>query len=248
MVSESTGQRPDCTCTGIPIPAADCPVLREFRRLATPQGRALALAEYGAEAKAAANGGRESKGRAAYRLQQLGVPSRSILALGHELDANATVCAARTFMDGSKPFLVLIGTPGVGKSVAAAYVLQEFVRSFRWNEQAAGSNPRPAVYLEAGALTGVTAWDEHHRREMEAARAAQVLVVDDMGDEGTPAGIDAVARLLLHRADNSRRTVITSNLTKAAFAKRYGAALADRLREIAVTPDLQNEQSYRRQS
>jgi DNA replication protein DnaC len=249
MVNEVKDERDRrCWCAGHPQEPEDCPVIREFRQLSTPEGRAIARAEYAAEARARAEGGAESKGKAAYRMSQIGVPALSIMALKH-VSPNASIKAALEFIDsGERHFLALIGGPGIGKSVAAAYVLQDFVRRYKWNEQPTGANASPAVYVEAASLTGVTAWEDEHKRQMRAAREARLLVVDDMGNEGTPAGVAALATLLMSRADDRKRTVLTSNLTKAAFVERYGAPLADRLKAVALTPNLQSEKSLRKQA
>lgn len=251
MVSGETEARDTrCWCAGHPQEPENCPVLREFRQLATPEGRELARAEYRAEAQERASSSKwESRGRAAYRLQQLGVPAVAITALRDASVATGSLLAARRFVDdGERWFLALIGASGIGKSLAATYVLQEFVRRYPWNAQATGISQEPAVYLSAADLTGATAWEENHRSRMRAAEGAKLLVVDDMGDEGTPVGIAALVRLLMARADDKRRTVLTSNLTRDGFVRRYGAALADRLKVCAVTPNLADEKSLRRRA
>ncbi len=71
-------------------------------------------------------------------------------------------------------------------------------------------------------------------------------MLDDIGDEGSPAAIQRVVDLLLARADKRRRTVITSNLDAAALERRYGAALFDRLRNMSIAPNLSTLKSRRR--
>lgn len=232
-----------CDCGGIIRPREDCPVLREFALLRSEQGRDALRAEYGAaSARRLARTGM-SKGEAAYKLQKLGVTAQTIMGLRDAVEGDALE-AARKFLAQPReprllaPFLVLLGEPGVGKSVAAAYVLQDFVMRHRWNENATGTQLEPFLFVAAADLTSLSQFEKDDRDRIERWKRADVLVIDDAGDEGSRIGRDALIALLMNRADNCRWTVLTSNVTGEAFVTRYGKPLADRLRACAIAPKL----------
>lgn len=107
-----------------------------------------------------------------------------------------------------KPWLVLSGHPGCGKSVAAAALL--------WREVGMHMSADEAVRVFSAAFG--PQYDEAKR-----ARSCRLLVIDDVGCE-----LDDVRMLptlvdLMNARKSARQhpTVITTNLEKKAFAERY---------------------------
>jgi len=62
-------------------------------------------------------------------------------------------------------------------------------------------------------------------------RRCPLIVVDDLGREANDNGgyISAgIFELICNRFEDAQRTIVTTNLDRVAFQKRYGAALFDR--------------------
>lgn len=115
--------------------------------------------------------------------------------------------------------LVLGGSPGAGKSAAAAHALLRYDGSSLW-----------VSAVEVGA-TPRNGYSEHEHLWSRWS-TAQLLVVDDAGCETSAP--EVMTGLLALRYDRGRATVCTTNLARKVFAARYlsgdvGARLADRL-------------------
>lgn len=174
------------------------------------------------------------------RLQRMGVPPTAIVALRNP-QQTACVDAARKFLKaapGLLPLLAMIGKPGLGKTVAAALVLADFARNWEWDTTSTGDLQPPAMFLPAARLTRLSAFDAADETLFHHAKRARLVVVDDLGDEATDFAKGHVVDLLKDRIDGNRRTVITSNLSPAAFKARYGDALADRIAGRSIRPIL----------
>lgn len=237
-----------CTCCR---PSATCALI-EIRELRTPEGRAAAMERYHQELRerAAERDSAPTERETASRLVKLGAPGDAIAVVSKPDDGPA-IEGARRFIRAPYnviTFFMLLGSTGVGKTVAATFVLADFARKYRWNEQPTGSNENPALFVKAARLTSLTDWNADHARWLDQLIGARLLVLDDLGDEGTPSAIQRVTDLLLARADKRRRTVLTSNLDAKSFERRYGAALFDRLRTMSITPSLAGLKSHRKRS
>lgn len=116
--------------------------------------------------------------------------------------------------DDAPPVLVLSGGTGTGKSVAAAYALAK----------ARGGIWRTAAQL---CRTFSASFGEQFE-DQELCLTAFLLVADDVGAELEPhrerMGATLV-ELLEHRKRSPRymRTIITTNLNRNAFERRYGS-------------------------
>lgn len=235
----------------LPDGTRECRPVREGRLGKTPEGRKELMADYRDElaAASAALEGRPRPVDVLHRLQAMGVPGTALLAL-RGLQDRPALAAAKQWVEiwGTPekslfPALVLAGPTGVGKSVAAAWCLQEFARNYDWNGQPSGPARTPAVWLDASELAGVTDWKDQDR--LEELRMARVLVIDDAGREGTPAGRERLSELIRVRVDHCRRTALATNAKGETFRERYGVVLADRLRSVAIAPNLSAEKSMR---
>lgn len=250
-----------CDCRG-PNSRVDgeCAVLAEFRvirdvqaRLARgeinlEQARAELLAPYQAQYAARL----ESRERSAdprdleFRLQRLGVPPRVLVALRGPQET-AAIIEARKFAGAPPemvPFLTLLGAPGLGKTVAAAWVFREVAR--HTSPDRPTGMPEPLVWAQAADFTRVSAFSQDDEARLRAMRSAVLLVVDDAGDEATALGAAALGDVLKARESAGRRSVITSNLRPDAFRTRYGQALWDRLAGRGLLPRLEGNSMRRR--
>lgn len=182
------------------------------------------------------------------RLQRMGVPSTALVALRNP---QATPCmdAARKYLASERgmfPLLAMIGKPGLGKTVAAGFVLADFARKWDWNGGATGETAPPAMFVPAARMTRLSSFDDADQTLFAHAQRAQLVVVDDIGDEATDFAKGHVVDLLKARIDANRRTVITSNLAPKAFKERYGDALADRIAGRSIRPILDGQSMRRR--
>lgn len=239
-----------CDCLG-----RSC-VLAEMRALSRPGGAKAAMEAYREDLRDRA--GRRESGAdpsdIAYRMQKIGVPAEDILALrAPRLDESVALAAAKRFLGAPQQaalrFLLLSGGVGVGKTLAASYVVRDEARRFDWNGQASGGVAvEPIQFVRAGELTRIDSRDRLDTQRLDGMAKCRLLVVDDAGDEGGPIGRGALAETLLRRDAGARRTVITTNLTLEKFAEIYGGALVDRIRVRGITPNLAKEKSRRKKA
>lgn len=156
----------------------------------------------------------------------------------------------RTRYEENRPWLVLCGVQGLGKSLAACWVLeQEFVeRLSAWEvgNRAAGFPPTddrspfpgpPGRFVTARDIVRAAPWGG----EMQAwSEMMGTLVLDDLDagwQDGKEAFLGKVEDLLLERYNGLRPTVITTNLPVKALAERYPRVL-DRARQVGKAYEL----------
>lgn len=181
-------------------------------------------------------------------MRKAGCPGKVLNDLRGQLNATKALAAAKDFIASNRndvSFLLLLGSPGIGKSVAAAYVMREHGK--RAGLQ--GRDPsRPAEYrwIQASQLIGASNYgaDAQWVNELERVR---LLIVDELGaDSASRAGKAKVTELLLKRHSRNAGTVLASNLSHVDFIEVYGQALFDRIRSNGVDPDLKSEKSLRK--
>lgn len=132
----------------------------------------------------------------------------------------AALAAVRAFMaNKAQSLLVLAGGVGTGKTVAAAWLLDQ------WG----------GVFLKAIEVATAGAYDHEFWSDL---RATLALVIDDVGTEPRDEKGWAAANfaaLLDYRYDHQRKTILTTNLTAERFRTVYGdARTLDRLREAGA--------------
>lgn len=162
-------------------------------------------------------------------MREAGVPQRILEAHGKGLTATTATEAVQTFLSSGKTFLLLLGSPGCGKSVAAAQVLH-----------------RGGVFVRAVELTRLSAYDKDDRRTWASTVDAGALVVDDLGAELLhDAWRPMLDELVDARYGARARTVLTSNMDKDAFKARYGERIVDRIRHDGYVESCGNKSMRR---
>lgn len=170
----------------------------------------------------------------------------------------------RRWMAGTKPILVLAGTPGTGKTVAATWAAIEskradiekrldalrFAEAKDWAEatrnvaRQALDQWRPTVLPAARMPQALDPW----RNEGEAPTVGwcdEFVLVDDLGTEQLTARWAEVfgefidARLAC--SPERVRTIFTTNLPKSEIRPRYGDRIADRLNAHSLCVELKGE-------
>lgn len=238
-----------CECCQLPIP--DCRVMAEIRELRQPGGPEAFMVRYGNQLRAKASREQSEVQRAAERksrLERCGVPGRVAGPASYPTTNEAVNAARRFSQDRSASFLYLAGPTGCGKSVAGAVAMVRGVDAWKWNEMATGTKALPSMFVHARELTTVLDYDADFRNRREEWARIGLLVLDDVGHEGTDRGRSELASLCMWRHDNGKRTVLTTNLGPGDFKARYGAALADRINSAAVAPNLAIVKSMRQRS
>jgi hypothetical protein len=149
---------------------------------------------------------------------------RAWLAQGREIGPGGRPGAMRY------PFLVMAGPTRAGKTVAAAAVLEHFIRRYPWNERAGGSDDaglRPFVLIHSADLVQVARQAKAYSMAgrsafaMEELLRARAVVLDDVGAERLGAEeVELFQRLVAERHASRRVTVWTSNLTAAELESR----------------------------
>lgn len=183
-----------------------------------------------------------------YKLQQLGVPADAIMRSRQPLHTGA-ISAAMRFRDADRSLfsvLLLAGERGVGKTVAAAWVLGKAAGEYAWNEMASGGVQHPPfVWAHASEVTSETDFGRVSPEWLEGLKRCRLLVLDDLGREGTPVGRTALRDVLVTRLEHRRPTVLTSNLKLDELRREYGESWFVRLATAAIAPDLRDEKSLR---
>ncbi len=240
-----------CDCDPIAAHGMDCPVIRDIRAGASKEGKAAFMKEYHEECRKRAaileNGGDARDSESA--LRKAGVPA-NVLAWVRDHRENLATDAVTRFLQSPRTlatFLMLSGPPGVGKSVAAGVCCREWLKKTGTNNQPSGNEQRAHVLWVAGSkIAGVAGWVGGESVLLSQMRRAGLLVIDELGREGSEAGNKAIAEILLDRHARHAPTVLTGNIRKDAIPGRYGDPVADRLRESAIWPDLTKLHSQRK--
>lgn len=124
--------------------------------------------------------------------------------------------------------LTLLGHHGVGKTFAGEWLVM----------QAVAANDRSCKLVTPGELRD----QSHVPEQRQALQSKRLLMIDDLGYEALWS-LDVFRAQLFevinYRWRCSRKTLLTTNLSAAAFQRRYGRRITDRIcdngRCVAVT-------------
>lgn len=179
-----------------------------------------------------------------------GVPLRAARHVAGVCRDTPAMTATRSWWQSDKCLLVLAGPKGVGKSVAAAWVVAQQPKSGPPTSRhvdagmpdfsnSRNGRPRPGWrvgprFVDAAGLARVNRYDA---AQVDELVCAATLAIDDLGVEFVDAK-GAFASLLDEvinaRYGNELRTVITTNLPAKDFKARFGERIADRIREAGI--------------
>lgn len=203
--------------------ALDFAAITEEDRIAWQRERELEVAqEREREARSTATEARKRL------LLANGFPLRSVEHAIADDGNSATIAFLRTWDRADRCVVALAGANGVGKTVAATWwamrapIAPLFVRAttfarssrYRAGDPADGGDPGKCRWIDAPAL-----------------------VFDDVADEDMGRGgalLTDLDELVDTYYGGKKALIITTNLPAAAFAERYGARIADRLRECGA--------------
>ena len=138
--------------------------------------------------------------------------------------------AVRPFLYGDVSSLYLHGAVGSRKTSLACAVLQSWACE-RGTEGMSGHGAFVPMYLFAAAARDF----ESGKERLAHWRTAPILLLDDVGSHrDTPHLTESLLFLIGHRYDNERKTIVTTNLTLADFAKHVDPRAASRFQEGIV--------------
>jgi hypothetical protein len=129
--------------------------------------------------------------------------------------------------------LLLLGDPGAGKTLAAVrWLLAPYLDLDGWENDGGTWWPARVRRLMFRTLKSLTRIDQYDQREVDPLFWADRLVLDDLGQEyadkhGFLASL--VDEVVTERHRHGRQIVMTANLSPAAFVKRYGERVVDRI-------------------
>lgn len=183
------------------------------------------------------------------------------LVVAGELRPTQAFLGARRFQSSDRRFCVLLGPPGVGKTLSAVWLgmqpaVEAVDRWLEWLDRSAeplADLRRDRLHIPpcewVSAPDVATRWSRW-RGDLDPGepihRDAPVLIVDDLGTERiTDRWLEAFGQLIDYR-QTVGRTVLSANLEKADIRKRYGTRVADRLNHSGVAMRLPGP-SLRRQ-
>jgi DNA replication protein DnaC len=188
------------------------------------------------------------------RMNRIGIPRRTqkdVTGPGFTPDRPAVTEAVRFFgRSDARPFFVLSGGVGCGKSAAAGYAIASADGGARWVKVLIPNDDGIAVPQEVEVSGAVPSAKWVHAFELVKAstfdrtfwahvESPDLLVVDDLGTMPLDAKGYAAANLsnlLCFREAQDRKTLITTNLTWDHFSADYltgpGERVRDRMKRI----------------
>ena len=156
-------------------------------------------------------------------------------------ESDPAVRRARAWANGDgKPFLFLQGPVGTGKTTLGTLAFRERMRREvkpgLWREFIA-----LILELQAGFQTG------RYEQLIGAAAAAPILLLDDVGMAKRTAWRQEVLFVLVNeRYNDELPTILTTNLTLAAFEQTWGEPIMSRLDEVAEIVHMGGQDKRRR--
>jgi DNA replication protein DnaC len=157
-----------------------------------------------------------------------GVPNQHLDNLRRREDSTAISEARKWFCKG---FLLLCGSPGVGKSFGAVTAIYNRIQDSikNWVDKSSWS----VAEKTAGGIIWASAKEIVDNKTLkDSCRQTDFLVIDDLGkEEETRTGLAAVCDVICKRYDCKLPTIITSELTLLDISSRYGRYIAERIAE-----------------
>lgn len=168
-------------------------------------------------------------------LKALGLEDQEINLLG-DLGSWPAVEAVKDWLAGDRPFLVVGGDPGTGKTVAAASALLSCKEEMRTTEGRVCLRwTRKGRFTKAAELARMQLFGKEALEEQERLRRVHLLIIDDLGAETmSEPWLSQIQDLIDERMRRRKLTLITTNLKWPEFEKRYGPRIARRLVENGV--------------
>jgi DNA replication protein DnaC len=154
------------------------------------------------------------------------------------------------FKEGNKekPFLLMVGTCGAGKTWAGISALLHLAVTFRgwggdkpdnWQSQAFG---RFHTHYQLAESVFRNDYAEENRRKMLETR---VLMLDDLRAEGTGRVSESLLawmdELINFRYNHNLATILTSNTTTEQFRATYGEKIVDRIQHAGIVLKVNSE-------
>jgi hypothetical protein len=223
---EAENNTPLCACHGQGLADAWTEAMREDAQREVAKERAQALAR--------------SQVSIPDWLKRIGVPLPVLERIRNPEDTPSMRAARRYFEPDAPRWLVLLGKTSTGKTLAAAWVLGQYLaRHTAWSTPTGyGQRPEVALFTPAFEFTGASDYAEKDRAWLERIQKCGLLVLDDLGSERLgEVELGMVQRLLMSRHANGLRTIITSNLSAETLTERYGERIAERIREVGRVVD-----------
>lgn len=154
-------------------------------------------------------------------LAQAGAPQRAADAWRTADRNKPGMVAVAEFLASSLTFGLLLGDVGTGKTVASVEALAWGIRR--------GSR---ACWRRAVHLARLPSFGDEADLERDRIFYDGILVIDDLGAESlTDYWLGIFGELIDERHEGGRKTLITSNATRATLATRYGKRFVDRMRQ-----------------
>lgn len=227
-----------CSCASCKATAVSawepgaCDIIRDMRSRATAEGRATWLKGYRDEL-AGRSVEQVTWGECVAQVERVGVPHLT-LTFARRPEANPALEGAKSWWNrtrAAKPSLLLSGSSGSGKSVAAAWCAIKYAEARRWwLGQPSGPLPNALVWLDAEEVTRLNLLRDEDESLVDRAGSADLLIVDDLGALGGKAGLLAMSQLLARRMDSGKPLVVTTNTSGAELSVALGRHVVDRLK------------------
>jgi hypothetical protein len=155
----------------------------------------------------------EERHRRSDRLELLGIElapkAHEAVISGRGLTQTTSLTAVQRWIwrPDLNPILVLVGEPGCGKSVAAAWAAANYSDSVSW------LSSEEVVRTFTGSFGDAT-------KVQERVKRARLSIIDDVAIEGNATRLCAALIEILQKREQ-RKTLITTNLGLEAWKKRY---------------------------
>ena len=153
------------------------------------------------------------------------------------------------YMVGNKPFLIITGDTGCGKTTMLNAICKMIGYLYYSNVSGTGTELDRRAFQWDDAYT-IADWAVNDRSRYGVFMQCEWAAIDDMGQEPAEVSnygtiIYPIRDILLYRYEHNLVTVITTNKTPKDLTEYYGPRVGDRLAEVSQVL-LMKETSYRR--